>query len=106
MKNNLKKDRVKFVKLVKALIKEKGGELVKDIPICKVEWERFRIGPLTVTVYGESDHKNLYSVFIRTDCQDTNFRDNGKRNFHQLPCDPDFAFDLFKAHLESLLAAR
>lgn len=104
MKKNIKMDRTKFVQSVTDYIKEKGGAL--EEPVFNVNWEKYRIGDLTVTIYGQSDHEHLYSVFVRTDCPDKNFHDNGKRNFHLSPCNPDYAIDMFRAHLNELLKWR
>lgn len=83
-KNNNKEDRLSFVKEVKKLIEEFGGEKTKqksgDVSMYKIKIEK---NTLNITVQNEDSHKYSYVVFMRFDppLENLGNKHSGKYNF-------------------------
>jgi len=80
-----KKNRIYFIKEVEKIILENKGELVKEDEHKKEFKIPMSDNDLHITLYEESDHKTLYSVFMCFDKPRTDLgnRYSGKHNFHQ-----------------------
>jgi hypothetical protein len=98
MPKNKKADRIKFVKAVHEILKKENA--IKQMPAYPVNWTTYEVnGNLSVTIWDESDHENVYSVFIRLLDDDKNYRAN---DFHDSPGDLETTIERFERHWDSV----
>lgn len=106
-----KKDRVFFIKEVEKIILQNGGNLVGNpLPNTRKEFQIKREVNgskfvLTISLYPEEEHKNIYTVFARYDVPNKFLGNNwsGKHNFFSFQKDVDFAIQEFDFYLVKAL---
>ena len=101
---NIKKDRVLFVKEVNEILYKYGIFINEENHVFTYRLKS-RDNLLTVKLYGEKDHKLVYSVFMKYDrpVEDIGNPYSGKHNFHDSSEDVQQTIDWFESFLLNAL---